>query len=516
MSSIEAYAPVEGTSEAAALFRLTDRLYRAVTDHDVHEAALDAIVDTLDCRRASILLFDEAGVMQFVAARGLSEEYRRKLAGHTPWKPGHRDPQPIFVSDIDDTDEPGWIKQVIKEENIRALAFIPLVARGVAIGKFMTYYEAPRSFSRHESDLAVMIARQVGFSIERSRSEKARRAIEHELRESEERFRLMSEHAPVMIWMTDAQGKCLHLNKLLREFWGVSEENIATFDWSTTIHPEDVGRIGETMTRAMAERGNVSLNGRYRRADGSYRVLHTDARPRLSDGQILGMIGVNVDITEREEAEAARRNAEARRELLVAELNHRVKNTLSVVQAIANQTFRGTAEQERAAFEGRLRALARSHDLLTKSDWRSVSLREVAAMSVQDAEEARATIEGPPILLSPARAVALGMVLHELFTNALKYGALSNGGGRVAVRWTPDRQLPDAIEISWQEVGGPPVSAPARKGFGSILVERMVKSELEGDVEMEFRPQGFACRINASLAGNAPAGVRSEDHTVQG
>ncbi len=507
MSAVENYSPVEGGREATALFRLTDRLYRARTDQDVHEAALDAIVETLGCQRASILLFDEAGVMQFVAARGLSDEYRRKLAGHTPWKPGHPDPHPIFVSDIEGTDEPDWIKKVIKDENIRALAFIPLVAGGVAVGKFMTYYELPRNFSGHESDLAVMIARQVGFSIERARSEKARRAAEQELRESEERFRLMSEHAPVMIWMSDAQGKCLHLNRLLREFWGVSEEDTAAFDWSKTIHPEDLGHIGKTMTRALAERSNVSLNGRYRRADGSYRVLHTDARPRLSDGQFRGMIGVNVDVTEREEAEAARRSAEARRELLVAELNHRVKNTLSVVQAIANQTFRGTAQDARAAFEGRLMALARSHDLLTKSDWRSVSLREVAAMSVQDAEETRTSVGGPAILLPPARAVALGMVLHELFTNALKYGALSNNGGRVAVRWTLDNKMPEAIEISWLEDGGPPVSVPSRKGFGSILVERMVKSDLQGDVVIDFRPQGLACRIYARIPAAAKGRV---------
>lgn len=510
MSAVENYSPLEGGREASALFRLTDRLYRASTDQDVHEAALDAIVESLGCQRASILLFDDAGVIQFAAARGLSDEYRRKLAGHTPWKLGHRDPQPIFVSDIDDTDEPDWIKKAIRDENIRALAFVPLVADGLAIGKFMTYYDSPRIFSRPENDLAVMIARQVGFSIERERSERARRAAEQNLRESEERFRLMSEHAPVMIWMSDAQGRCLHLNKLLREFWGVPEESIGTFDWNDTIHPEDIGHIGKTMMGAMAQRRNVSLSGRYRRADGSYRILQTDARARLADGEFRGMIGVNVDVTEREEAEAARRSAEARRELLVAELNHRVKNTLSVVQAIANQTFRGTARDARLAFEGRLMALARSHDLLTNSDWRSVSLREIAAMAVQDAEEARTTIDGPAILLPPARAVALGMVLHELFTNALKYGALSNNDGRVALRWTLDNKMPAAVSISWLEDGGPPVSVPSRSGFGSILLERMVKSELEGGVEVDFRPQGLACRINVKL----PDAAKSRLHRL--
>jgi len=499
MSAVEAYVPAEGAYEAAALFRLTDRLYRARAEQDVYEAALDAIVETLGCDRASILLFDQAGVMQFVGARGLSDEYKTKLAGHTPWTAGQRDPQPIFVSDIDQTDEPDWVKAAIKAENIRALAFIPLLEHDATIGKFMTYYETRRTFSPHERELAVTIARQVGFSLERARSEKARRAAEEELRESEERFRLMSEHAPVMIWMSDAQGRCLHLNKMLREFWGLTADDIATFDWGSSIHPEDVASVGETMMNAMVTRTNVSLNGRYRRADGVYRVLHTDARPRMSDGQFLGMIGVNVDITEREEAEAARRNAEVRRDFLVAELNHRVKNTLSVVQAIANQTFRGTAREARTAFEGRLMALARSHDLLTKSDWRSVSLRELAAMAVQDAEEARSDLAGPDVLLPPPQAVALGMVLHELFTNALKYGALSNEGGKVALRWSCSSEEPVSIALSWKEDGGPPVVPPKRKGFGSVLLERMVKAQLDGETKIEFRPEGVACTVTAKL-----------------
>ncbi len=154
------------------------------------------------------------------------------------------------MSDIDDTDEADWVKTAIKQEGIRALGFIPLVIQGCAIGKFMTYYEAPRTFTEHETELAVTIARQVGFSIERARSEQAREEAEHELRESEERFRLMSEHAPVMIWMSDETGKCLHLNKLLRDFWGVSEENIASFDWASTMHPEDAPEIGRDDVRS--------------------------------------------------------------------------------------------------------------------------------------------------------------------------------------------------------------------------------------------------------------------------
>ena len=189
----------------------------------VYEAALDAITSTLRCSRASILLFDSDGIAQFEAWRGLSDTYRSTLRGHSPWKLGELDPKPIFVSDIVESVEAEWVKDTIRAEGIRGLGFIPLTAQGAAIGKFMTYYERPHAFSEHEIDLAVTIARQVGFSIERSLAEDARRMAEEDLRQSEERFRLMSENAPVMIWMSRSDGSCLHLNSMLRSFWNVDE-----------------------------------------------------------------------------------------------------------------------------------------------------------------------------------------------------------------------------------------------------------------------------------------------------
>lgn len=398
---------VEQAVDVAVLYKLTDRLYRARAADDVYNAALDAIIGSLGCSRASILLFDEGGVMRFVASRGISTEYRERLNGHTPWQPGEPEPRPIFVSDIDRTDEPDWVKACIKSEGIRALGFVPLVARGLTVGKFMTYYELPREFTAHDIELAVTIARQVGFSVERVLAERARRTAEQQLRESQERFQLMSEHAPVMIWMSDENGGCLHLNKLLRDFWGVEEGSLAAFNWTTTMHPEDVPLIGKAMGEAMANRASVKVKGRYRDATGQYRILQTDARPRMSaDGDFLGMIGVNIDITEREEAEEARRHAAEHSKLLIAELNHRVKNTLSVVQAIAYQTFRGIADDACDAFNGRLSALARAHNLLTQSSWERVTFHGLAATALQTEEGTteRIILKGPTVVLSPRHA----------------------------------------------------------------------------------------------------------------
>lgn len=504
MSAVDQAEASSHVGEVVTLYQLTDCLYRARTADDVYSAALDAIMSILGCARASILLFDEAGVMRFVASRGLSKEYRAGLEGHTPWKPGQRAPSPIFVSDIDRTDEPDWIKQTIKGEGIRALSFIPLVAHGGTVGKFMTYYEATRYFSPHEQEIAVAIARQIGFSIERALSERARQRAERELRESEARFRLMVEHAPIMIWMSDANGKCLHLNKALRDFWGVADADLEKFDWSHTIHPDDQNEVGRVMMDAMQRRVSARLMARYRDAQGRYRILQTDARPRLAEGSFVGMIGVNSDVTEREEAEAARRQAESHREILIAELNHRVKNTLSVVQAIAHQTFRGTADEACQAFSERLAGLARSHDLLTRSNWENVSLEDLARASLEFDGDAgkRIALHGPPVLLRPRQAVAFGMAFHELMTNALKYGALSTSGGTVNIDWALIGNNPPRLDLVWREKGGPPVSPPTHSGFGSLLLQRIVKGDLNAEVRLDFQRSGFACTISANLTSS--------------
>ena len=285
-------------NELSSLIRFTEQLRTAEAIEDIYAAALTAICAALGCERSSILLFDSTNVMRFVAWRDLSDGYRKAVDGHSPWTADCQNPQPICVPDIDVSDQPESLKAVISAEGVRALAFIPLVAKGKLIGKFMTYYREPHSFSAEETKLANTIAQQLAIAVDRQRTEE-------NLRESETRFRLMSENAPVMIWMSDAQGKCLHLNQMLRTFWGVKEAQIPTFDWAQTMHPDDAPQIGDRMLGAIRSMTNVAIKGRYRNADGKFRVLQTDARPRFSPtGQFLGMIGINVDVTEQEETQA--------------------------------------------------------------------------------------------------------------------------------------------------------------------------------------------------------------------
>lgn len=494
--------------ELALLFRLTDRLYRASCLAESFEASLDAITGALGCERASILLFDGEGVMRFVAWRGLSEAYRQAVDGHSPWKPGDRDPEPLFVRDIAETDEPDWLKQTIADEGIRGLAFIPLVAQNECIGKFMTYHADPRAFTDNDAELAVHIARQLGFSLERARADDGRRRAEQALRETEGRFRLMSEHAPVMIWVSNPDGSCLHLNRMLREFWDVGDEDVASFSWQTMMHPDDAERVTREMVEAITARKAVTVEGRYQNAAGEYRMLATHARPRLAeDGSFLGMIGVNIDMTERT-------RAEAQRELLLAELSHRVKNMLAVVQGIARQTFKSTdsVQAARQTFEGRLMAMATAHDLLTRANWESASLTELARGTLPlRADRPQISISGPDVLLDPKKTLALTMALHELFTNAIKYGALSTETGRVSLGWSVVGGPTQRLRLEWRETRAPtsestpcpgPSTAPAapeREGFGTRLISQVFRHDLDGEVTMDFAPAGLVCLADLPL-----------------
>jgi PAS domain S-box-containing protein len=487
---------VETGEELRALYEFTEAIYHARSVDEVYASALEVISKTLGCERASILLFDTAGVMQFVAWRGLSERYRTRLSGHTPWKPGDQDPPPIFVEDIAETDEPDWIKQEIKAEGIVSLGFVPITVEGRVIGKFMTYYGQRRSFNRHAEALAITIARHLGFSIGRARAEAARERALSELRHSEARFRNMTDQAPIMIWMSDPTGHCEHLNKVACDFWGVDQGRIESFDWTGTIHPDDVAFVLQEMGASVSKREPAFLRARYSNTDGEWRVLQTEARPRFAcDGQFLGMIGVNVDVTEQE-------SISRQRELMFAELNHRVKNTLSVVQAIAHQTFK--AEKTNpvvTTFIGRLGVLASAHDLLSKANWESTPIREIVTQVLARDPSNRRNVaaEGPAVLLSPKQALGIALALHELQTNALKYGALSVDTGQVSLKWSAPaaRQL----SIVWSEEGGPPVVPPKRRGFGTMMIEQALTADLNGSAQIDFRPEGLLCTISVTCEG---------------
>ncbi|NNL88589.1 MAG: PAS domain S-box protein [Marinicaulis sp.] len=190
--------------------------------------------------------------------------------------------------------------------------------------------------------------------------------------------------------------------------------------------------------------------------------------------------------------------------LLVNELNHRVKNTLAIVQSLSHQTFSGDGprESQLQTFRDRLSALAAAHNLLTQGAWEQTSLAAVAEKTIGATCSLvdRVRMSGPPIQLSPKTAVTLAMALHELSTNAVKYGALSTDGGQVDMQWSLMRDSTNAIEIVWRESGGPRISGPpSRKGFGMRMIELSLGQEFDCDVVMSFKPEGLECTINGTL-----------------
>lgn len=213
------------------------------------------------------------------------------------------------------------------------------------------------------------------------------------------------------------------------------------------------------------------------------------------DGSVLGIFIEGHDVT-------AQHKANQHLQLLVNELNHRVKNVLAIIQSISQQTFRGErdAPTEKRAFEGRLMALAAAHDLLTKENWETPTLESVAREVVRvHALDGTISISGPSVLLSSKTAVTLTMALHELCTNAVKYGALSVPEGSITLCWDVHPETESRLFLSWREYGGPKVSMPARRGFGSSLIERALASELRGTVRLNFNSDGLVCAIEAPL-----------------
>jgi PAS domain S-box-containing protein len=244
----------------------------------------------------------------------------------------------------------------------------------------------------------------------------------------------------------------------------------------------------EALRSGEAQDGEISI-----KADGDGRWYDLHVEPlRDADGSIVGLSCAAVDVTERKEGEAHLR-------LLMRELTHRSKNLLAVIQALARQTARHVSSVDTFLdqFGARLQALATSHDLLVQESWHGASLAELTRVYVgQHPYGSRVEIDGPEVYVKPEAAQSLGLALHELTTNAVAYGALSNPAGQVTVTWkrlSPEQG--DGVELVWRETGGPPPTVPDQRGFGSLMIERNLARSLDARVDLSFVPDGVLCRI---------------------
>jgi len=305
------------------------------------------------------------------------------------------------------------------------------------------------------------------------------------LQAGDREFREIADNAPVMIWRAGTDGSRGWFNKQWLDFTGRKPAAEVGEGWLENVHPEDRERCVAAFAQAFAKREPVSMEYRLKRRDDSYRWLLDNGAPYIRDGEFAGYYGSCVDLT-------AHRQASEYQETLINELNHRVKNTLAVVQSIAQQTFKSVPKELRDAFDARLQTLASAHALLGAREWAQTSLRDVVERAVSHCDRPRIDMSGPDVALPPPLAVSLSLALHELCTNALKYGAFSSAKGRADLAWTVEA---GALRIVWKEIGGPRVGQPTKRGFGTKLLERAMVSEFGGSTLLDYRPDGVICTI---------------------
>jgi PAS domain S-box-containing protein len=320
------------------------------------------------------------------------------------------------------------------------------------------------------------------------------RRDEQERQRNDELLRTILSTAPGLIYAKDWAGRFLVANEPVHALYGKPWADMqGRTDRQILNNSAESEALMQTDRRVMAAGATEVVEELFGEDDGLARVwLSTKTPLRSADGRIVGIVGVSLEITER-------KRYENRLQLMVHELNHRVKNTLATIQAIAAHSLRQADTSIRQTFENRLLALSAAHDVLTRESWAGASINEVVAAALAPfggSDSSRFQVVGPELRLLPRAALALSMGLHELATNAAKYGALLCDAGTVTVQWS----IRDGrLRLVWSEQGGPVVLPASRCGFGMRLVERSVARDLGGTAVISFEPDGIYCSIEAPL-----------------
>jgi PAS domain S-box-containing protein len=324
-------------------------------------------------------------------------------------------------------------------------------------------------------------------------------------RERERRFRGLLEALPVAIYTTDPAGRITYFNEAAAEFWG-QRPQIGTQEWCGSwklYWPDGTPLAHPDCPMALALKENRPVRGMEavaERPDGT-RVPFIPYPTPLYDqnGRLVGAVNMLVDITER-------KRAEAEQAMLVREVHHRVRNTLAIAQAIVGSTAKSseTIEGFKDALIGRISALARTHLLMSDASRPMLNFEMMLKNELDpfaDSSGMRVTISGPPVEVSPRTAVPLGMALHELTTNAAKYGSLSTLGGKVEVTW---RAITEAtkrhLEFDWIESGGPAVTPPTRTGFGAQLLDVVLPRQISATTNIDYHAEGVRVRVRLPIA----------------
>lgn len=289
-------------------------------------------------------------------------------------------------------------------------------------------------------------------------------------------------------------GTILFVNRAYAEPLGTTPEALTGRNLWQFVTAADRAEVEARVDLLTPEHPEITIENRIETTAGPRWVLWRNHGLEFDeDGHLLVAQSSGFDITDRKQLEE-------QRQLLVDELNHRVRNTLTVVQGMARQSFREDHVSAEAleTFTARLHALAAAHTILSGANWRGAGMDEIvrAALAICGDQSPRIAVTGPEVELRPGAALALALILHELATNALKYGALSTRTGRVEIAW--QRQA-DRLELAWQESGGPAVTPPVRRGFGSRLLESSIRGQLAGTFTLDYAPAGVRCTMEFPL-----------------
>jgi PAS domain S-box-containing protein len=352
------------------------------------------------------------------------------------------------------------------------------------------------------SGLLMPLKRSDGFlKITRDRTDQ--HLANERIRQSEERFRLLASSIPQLVFLTRPNGDRTWPSPQWISFTGLDSNESLGFGWLDAIHPDDRESTQSAWDRAMLA-GEYFAEHRVRRKnDGAFRWHQTRAKPLASrSAGNDDWVGTMTDIHDL-------RSMHDRQQVLMAELQHRTRNLLAVVNSIASRTIRrsGTLKDFAPVFESRLRSLSRVQSLLARIDDEDIDLRtlveaELAAHTDANIGTGRIAIGGPPVALSAMAAQALGLALHELATNATKYGALAQPRGKMKVTWKVDSESsPSRVSLEWVESGVAMAeqAEPRRKGYGSELIERALPYQLQANTDLRFGPDGIVCEINVPL-----------------
>jgi two-component sensor histidine kinase/PAS domain-containing protein len=380
--------------------------------------------------------------------------------------------------------------------HVRFYAGAPITVRGQKLGTLCVLDRVARSdISKQQLDQLVALADTAStlFALKDEARVRARTAAE--LIREEWRHALTLEAGKVGSWIWDLDTGAVVANDILRRMFGIDAAKAVTVEDIFGAIEADHRPVVDAALRATFEDG-VDYASEFRVRTGRWLMGRGRVYQRDASGRPMVMMGVNIDMTE------AHASADKTRALL-RELNHRVKNTLAMIQSLARQTLRQSTDPHRFidAFSGRLRTLSDAHALLADRDWTGVGLVEVITSQVSPyaTDSRQITLSGEDLVLPPDHALGLGLLLHELSSNAMKYGALSQPGGRVTISWSRDGGANGELALRWTESGGPPVTGPGERGLGRRLIERSLDKILGSHVVLSFPPEGVVAEVELPL-----------------